>query len=105
MRPRIGKTILLATGVVIELPARAHAAGAGLPWEPTFSQLVDSATGPVAKAIGVFAIIAAGAGFAFSENGSHLRKIFTLVGGLSIAFTAATLITSLFGFAGGAVIP
>jgi len=80
----------------------AYAAGAGMPWETPLNNILNSITGPVAKAIGVIAVIAAGFGIAFSEGGSGLRKILTVVFGLTIAFAAASFFLPLFGFAGGA---
>lgn len=80
-----------------------YAASTGLPWETPLQKIVNSLTGPVAKILGVIAIVIAGFGIAFGEAGSGMRRIFQVVLGLSIAFTASTLVVSLFGFSGGAV--
>jgi type IV secretion system protein TrbC len=78
-----------------------YAATTGLPWEAPLQKILDSLTGPVAKVLGVIAIVIAGFGIAFGEAGSGMRRIFQIVLGLSIAFTASTLVVSLFGFSGG----
>ena len=81
----------------------AFAASTGLPWESPLQKILASLTGPVAKTLGVIAIVIAGFGIAFGEAGSGMRRIFQVVLGLSIAFTASTLVVSLFGFSGGTV--
>lgn len=81
----------------------ASAAETGLPWEGPLEKILASLTGPIAKAVGVFSIVIAGFGVAFGESGGSMRRIFQIVLGLSIAFTASTLIAQLFGFAGGSV--
>ncbi|OGT06763.1 MAG: conjugal transfer protein TrbC [Gammaproteobacteria bacterium GWF2_41_13] len=75
----------------------------GLPWESPLEKILNSLTGPVAKILGVIAIVIAGFGIAFGEAGSGMRRLFQVILGLSIAFTASTMMVSLFGFSGGAV--
>lgn len=84
--------------------APAYASGSGMPWEGPIEQVVDSLTGPIARAAGVVAIVLLGIGFAFTENGGMMRKIVGVVLGLSCAFSAATWGLTLFGFAGGATL-
>ena len=74
-----------------------------MPWETPLQTVESSLTGPVAKAVGVIAIVVTGLGFAFSEGGSALRKGIGIVFGLAIAFTATTFITSFFNITSGAV--
>lgn len=74
----------------------------GMPWETPLNSLLDSLTGPVAKVIGVAAVVITGLGIAFSEGGSGMRKIITVAFGLTIAFSATTFFLPLFGYAGGA---
>jgi len=83
------------------LSLSASATSTGLPWESPLEKILASLTGPVAKILGVIAIVIAGFGIAFGEAGSGMRRVFQVVLGLSIAFTASTLIVSLFGFSGG----
>ena len=90
-------TILLLTTV------NAYASATGLPWEGPLEKILNSLTGPVAKILGVLAIAIAGFGIAFGEAGSGMRRVFQVVLGLSIAFTASTLVVTLFGFSGGTV--
>ncbi len=81
----------------------SFASTTGLPWEGPLQKILNSLTGPVAKILGVIVIVIAGFGIAFGEAGTGMRRIFQIVLGLSIAFTASSLIVSLFGFTGGAV--
>jgi type IV secretion system protein VirB2 len=89
--------VLLAAG-------DALASSAGMPWEGPLNRLLQSLTGPVAKAVGVFSIVGLGFGIAFSEGGSGLRKALWVVLGLAIAFSATSFFLSFMGFSGGALI-
>ena len=82
--------------------AAAHGQGAGMPWETPLNNFLTSLTGPVAKIVGVAAVVITGLGIAFSEGGSGMRKIVTVAFGLTIAFSATTFFLPLFGYAGGA---
>lgn len=82
----------------------AVAAGSGMPWEGPLEQIVDSITGPVARAAGVIAVVLVGITIAFSEGGSGVRKLAYVGLGLCLAFWAASGALELFGFAGGAVL-
>lgn len=92
---------MVASVAVVLAPSAAFAAGANMPWEGPLDQIVQSLTGPVAKGLGVLAIVSVGFGFAFSEGGSTLRRVLGIVLGLSIAFAAAQFGLNFFGFAGG----
>jgi type IV secretory pathway VirB2 component (pilin) len=72
----------------------------GMPWETPLQNLVASLTGPVAKAIGIAAIVCLGIGIAFSEGGSMLRKALFVVLGLALTFSAATWALPFLGFSG-----
>jgi type IV secretory pathway VirB2 component (pilin) len=89
--------VLLAAG-------EALASSAGMPWEGPLNRILQSLTGPVAKAVGVFSIVGLGFGIAFSEGGSGLRKALWVVLGLAIAFSATSFFLSFMGFSGGALI-
>jgi len=89
--------------VTVALPAWAGTTGTAMPWETPLQTVQESLSGPVAKAVGIIAIVATGIGFAFSEGGSTLRKGIGIVFGLAIAFTATTFITSFFNVTAGAV--
>ena len=71
--------------------------GAAMPWVSPLQKILASISGPVAKILGVLVIVVAGLGIAYGEAGSGMRKVFQIVLGLSIAFTATSLVTSLFG--------
>lgn len=73
----------------------------GMPWESPLEKILNSVTGPVAKILGVIVIVIAGLGIAFGEGGTGIRRICQIVFGLSIAFTATSLIVNLFGTTGG----
>lgn len=94
----------IAAWTFVLMGAPAHAAGSGtaMPWEGPLDTVMQSLAGPVAKAIGIIAIILTGLGFAFAEGGSVLRKGIGIVFGLAIAFTATTFISTFFGITSGA---
>lgn len=72
------------------------ASGPAMPWEGPLNTIMQSISGPVAKVIGVIAIVLAGLGIAFGESGSGVRRLFQVVLGLAIAFTAASIVSTLF---------
>jgi type IV secretion system protein VirB2 len=72
-----------------------------MPWEGPLNRLLQSLTGPVAKALGVFSIVGLGFGIAFSEGGSGMRRALWVVLGLAVAFSATTFFVSFMGFSGG----
>ena len=98
--PYLGISALVA-GVIVGLPARLFAASAGMPWEGPIQRLVQSLTGPVAKGIGIAAIVITALGMAMSESGHAMKKFLTIIFALCIAFTAGTFGLSLLGFSGG----
>lgn len=101
MNTKLAK-LACVTLAALAVAAPAYAAGSGMPWEGPLQQILDSITGPVARAIGVIAIIMAGFTIAFSDGGSGIRKLAWAGLGLACVFAAATWGLELFGFAGGA---
>ena len=97
---RICAAVASAWVFVVLAPA-AFASSAGMPWESPLQRLVQSLTGPVAKAIGIAAIVIAALGMAISEGGHTLKTFLKILLGLSIAFTAGTFGLQLVGFSGG----
>jgi type IV secretory pathway VirB2 component (pilin) len=98
----------LALGAVVALcfalPAFATTtSGTSMPWETPLQTVQDSLSGPVAKAIGIIAIVMTGLGFAVAESGSVVRKGIGIVFGLAIAFTATTFMSTFFSATSGAV--
>ena len=76
--------------------ALADSAGAPLPWDGPLQRIADSISGPVAMALGVIAVVITGLAIAFGESGSGVRRLMQVLFGLAIAFTAASLIATLF---------
>jgi type IV secretion system protein TrbC len=100
------QTAILALGVSLTRAVPCFAgttSGTAMPWETPLQTVEESLSGPVAKAVGIIAIVVTGLGFAFAEGGSAMRKGIGIVFGLAIAFTATTFITSFFNVTSGAV--
>jgi type IV secretion system protein TrbC len=70
------------------LPASAATAGGGLPWEGPLSTIQSSLTGPVATAIAVIALFAAGAALVFGDEMSNFVKR-VLIGVMALALLIA----------------
>ncbi len=92
------------TLLALAFAAPAYAAGSGMPWESPLQQMVDSITGPVARAAAVIAIVIAGITIIFSEGGGGVRKLAFVGLGIAIMFAAVSFFLDFFGFAGGAVL-
>ena len=103
MRSRLTRIATIAAAL-LALAAPAYAAGSGMPWEGPLEQIVDSITGPVARAAAVIAIVIAGVTIIFSEGGGGVRKLAFVGLGIAIMFAAVSFFLDFFGFAGGAVI-
>src|ERR1700743_1866716 len=96
----------LAAFVALTVAAPAWAGtttGGSMPWEAPLQTLEASLSGPVAKAVGIIAIVITGLGFAVSESGSVVRKGVGIVCGPGIALTAPTFFPTLFTATSGAV--
>lgn len=82
----------------ILFPATAFAApagGGGLPWESSFSKILDSIQG-MAPVFATIAFIIMGLVWMFGESGGMSRKLVGIVVGGAIVFGVAPLITTLF---------
>ncbi len=90
--------------MLVAFATPAYAAGSGMPWEGPLEQIVDSITGPVARAAAVIAIVIAGVTIIFSEGGGGVRKLAFVGLGIAIMFAAVSFFLDFFGFAGGALI-
>ena len=95
--------IAVACGCCL-LMAGVARAGAGLPWESQLDKVSKSLSGPVAKAIGLIAMVLCGIGIGLSEGGGGARKLLVIGLGLSIAFSARTFWLSFFGSSGGFIL-
>jgi type IV secretory pathway VirB2 component (pilin) len=105
VRGRASTALALVAGAAALLavrPAWAAGAGTAMPWEGPLDTIMQSLSGPVAKAVGIIAIVLTGLGFAFAEGGSAMRKGIGIVFGLAIAFTATTFISTFFNMTAGA---
>lgn len=98
-----GFRTVLACSCLLLLAGVAHA-GAGLPWESQLDKISNSLSGPVAKAIGLIAMVLCGIGIGLSEGGGGARKLLIIGLGLSIAFSARTFWLSFFGSSGGFIL-
>lgn len=78
--------------------------GEALPWEGPLEKIADSLAGPVARAIGVIAVIGVGLTMAMDNGGSLYSKMGKIIFGLSIAFAAGTWGLSFLGFGSGALL-
>jgi len=97
-------SLALFVSISLAVPALAGTTGGtAMPWETPLQTVEASLSGPVAKAVGIIAIVVTGLGFAFAEGGSVMRRGIGIVFGLAIAFTATTFITSFFNVTSGAV--
>lgn len=94
--------LLLLLAVFLFAPEHAFAAGSGMPWEGPLEQILTSLSGPVARIIGVAAIIITGLAIAFGEGGGGMRRMLWVVFGLTIAFSATSFFLSFFGGGTGA---
>jgi type IV secretion system protein VirB2 len=100
-RTTIGRLVLLALVLsLLSLPtlALANATGGGLPYEDGLKKLTESIKGPVAFAISLIGIVAAGAALIFGgEMSGFLRTMIFLVLVIAIIVNASNLIS----FVGG----
>lgn len=81
--------------------AQATVATGGYAWESILSKIMTSLTGPVAWALAVCCTAGFGLCLAASD-GSMMRWGISILLGISIAASAASTVTTFFGFAGGA---
>lgn len=97
----LGRFSVLLSLLLVCPAVFADASTETMPWEGPLQMIMNSISGPVAKVLGVIAIVIAGLGIAFGESGSGVRKLFQVVLGLAIAFTAASIVSTLFQTSGG----
>ncbi len=101
---KVSARVAALTITIIAIAGPAYASGSGMPWEGPLEQIVDSITGPVARAAAVVAIVIAGVTIIFSEGGGGVRKLAFVGLGIAIMFAAVSFFLDFFGFAGGALI-
>ena len=89
---------LMAFAVVLAVSEAAFAAPGAMPWEAGLEKLKDSITGPVAQAIALIAIVAAGAALIFcGDMTGFMRTAVYIVLVLGIIIGAANLLSALGG--------
>ena len=72
VRARASTALALVAGAAVLLavsPAWAAGAGTAMPWEGPLDTIMQSLSGPVAKAVGIIAIVLTGLGFACAVLG------------------------------------
>ncbi|MCL6468510.1 MAG: TrbC/VirB2 family protein [Ralstonia sp.] len=92
--------------VFIGLFSAAAFAGSsgGLPWEGPLDTVVKSLTGPVALAISILAMAAAGGALVFGGDLSEFtRKIIMLVLAISFLVFGASFMSTVFGVSGALI--
>ena len=87
----------LAYSVLILAIQAESAFAQSMPWETPLQRISDSVSGPVARALGVGAIVVTGLGLAFGEGGGGMRKGLWVVFGLCVTFAATSFFLSFFG--------
>ena len=85
----------IATTLSTAVGTYAQAQG-NSPWENAVNVLQTSFTGPIAKGLGLVAIVIGGLTFAFGEGGGK-RTFAGIVFGLGMAVLAVNFLTWLFG--------
>lgn len=90
-------------GLISVASAPAYAGGSGMPWETTLMTIQRSLEGPVVNFAAVVSCIVFGLSFALGEGGGGFRRGFGILFGLSIAFTASTILLPMLGWGNGAL--
>lgn len=98
---RWGPAVAVGVWVLLMMSATAWGAGTGMPWEDTLDDILQSLQGPVARFVGIVAILITGLMFALGEGGGWFKRAMGIAMGLAIAFSATTFVETL-GFGGGA---
>lgn len=75
----------------------AHADDVNLPFTSTLNRLKDAITGPFLMSVSVIMIVVTCLMLAFGEWGDGFKKLINIVLWLSIAFSATSFVTTLFG--------
>src|ERR1700758_3586472 len=103
MKQSIEKTLWV---VLLLLPARAWASGTttGLPWETPLRTVANSLTGPVALAIAIIALMAAGGTLVFGgELNEFARRSCIAVLAIAFLVMGSSFMSILFNVAGALI--
>ncbi len=71
--------------------------GSDLPFDSTMNLLKDAITGPFLMSVSIIMIVVTCLMLAFGEWGDGFKKLINIVLWLSIAFSATSFVTTLFG--------
>jgi type IV secretion system protein TrbC len=71
--------------------------GSDLPFNSTMNRLKDAITGPFLMSVAIIMIVITCLMLAFGEWGDGFKKLINIVLWLSIAFSATSFVTTLFG--------
>ena len=81
---------------VAAAPAYAATGGSGLPWETPLTTITTSLTGPVATAVAIIAMFAAGAALVFGDEMSgFVKRILVGVMALSLLIFSSRFLSAL----------
>ena len=98
------RSLLLRAGVLVALGGAQYAfasTGSGLPWESAFDSIQQSISGPVAGAISVAGIGAAGLTMVFGgELNEWVKRVIYLVGAGALMFGGSTIVSHLYATSG-----
>lgn len=83
---------LVVSAIVVMQPEMASAA---LPWENPIRQVAASLCGPVARGVGVVALVASGLLIAFGEVKGWIHNMMIVLIGVSIAVLAPSFLSML----------
>lgn len=102
------KAVLVRVAVMVVGAGFGHAAsastGSGMPWESALTQIQDSISGPVAGAISVCGIGAAGLTMVFGgEMNEWVKRLIYLVAACALMFGGGTLVQKLYSTSGALI--
>ena len=91
LTPLVAAIVMLTT-----LPAQAGNGGTGLPWEGPLYAIQSSLTGPVASAIAIIALFAAGAALVFAdEMNGFVKRILVAVMAFALLIAGNSFLWSI----------
>ena len=98
-RRMASSAMLVAVASVLSSPAYASSSGGGgLPWESPLQTITQSITGPVAFAVSVIGVFAAGAGLIWGgEISGFTRTLIFVVLVIGLIVAATNILSTLFG--------
>lgn len=92
VRSFVSYLVLMTVGALMLMPEMANAA---LPWENPIRQVAASLCGPVARGVGVVALVASGLLIAFGEVKGWIHNMMIVLIGVSIAVLAPSFLGML----------